>query len=133
MNAVELKKAIYAFLKTKCKRVYNEIAPPNTAYPFVTYSLGSSYTNDDQRQEVFFLAVDLWDNKPLDTTALETLASLVDGDGNMTTATGLHRRHYYSSGVLQFDTYRTARLELDDPDTNIHRRQLTYQVITYLE
>jgi len=133
MNVSELKKAIFAFLKTKCPRVYQSQAPTNTAYPFVTYSLGSSFTNADQRQEIFMLDVDVWDNKPLSTTALDTLVSNVDGDGSMTSATGLHRRHYYSGGIVQADFYREARMEIPDDDPAIRRRQLRYQVITYLE
>jgi len=133
MNVIELKKMIYAFLKTKTERVFPEMAPPNTTYPFITYGLSTSFTDPNQHMEIFTLEVDIWDNKPLDTTALETLTGTVDGDGAMTAASGLHRKHYYVSGTLRTDVYRDTRLEIDDPDPAIRRRQLRYTIYTYLQ
>jgi hypothetical protein len=133
MNTIELKKAIYAFLATKCGRTYPEQVPHNTAYPFVTYSLRSSFADENQRMEVFFLDIDVWDNKPMDTTDLETLVGQIDGDGSLTAASGLHRRHYYAAGILRADFYREGRLEIDDDDPAIRRRLLQYTVYAYLE
>jgi hypothetical protein len=132
MNVIEFKKMIDVFLLTKADRVFDGWAPPNTQYPFVTYTLSNSYTDENMVMERFYLIIDVWDNKPLDTTALETLVGTIDGDGHITAATGLHRKHYYVSGTLAADTYRESRNDIEDEDYNIRRRQLRYEVLVYL-
>lgn len=132
MNVIEFKKMIFNFLGTVADRVYEGWAAPNTPYPFVTYNLSSSSTDENMVMERFTLEVDIWDNKPLDTTALDTLTGSIDGNGNITSATGLHRKHYYSSGILIADCYRIGRLEIPDEDPNIRRRQLRYEILVYL-
>ncbi len=132
MNVIELKKMIYTFLKTMADRVFDRIAPPDTMYPFVTYNLRSSFTDENFVMERFMLDVDVWDNDPLDTTALETLVGSIDGDGHITAATGLHRKHYYVSAVVAADSYREGRFDIDDEDPNIRRRKLRYEVLVYL-
>jgi hypothetical protein len=132
MNTIELKKMIYTFLKTKASRVYpSDAVPDNAALPYTTYSLTSSFTDENQKLEVFTLLVDNWDNNP-DTTALETVTGSIDGDGNKVTATGLHNKKYFASGTLQACFYREARLEIDDEDPAIRRRQLRYAAQAYL-
>jgi hypothetical protein len=132
MNTIELKKMIYTFLKIKASRVYEYDAVPEKAVlPYTTYHLMSSFTDENQKLEVFTLLVDNWDNNP-DTTALETVTGSIDGDGNKVTATGLHNKKYFVSGTLQACFYREARLELKDEDPAIRRRQLRYAVQAYL-
>lgn len=129
MNILELRKAIQTFLLTKTTRVYFENAPENAAYPYVVFNLPSS-TENYQRED-FRLEVDIWGNSN-DTTALETLVGNIDGDGHISAATGLHRKHIYTNGVIQADIYRESRLVITDPDESVKRRQLIYTVKTYL-
>jgi hypothetical protein len=82
--------------------------------------------------ERFYVYIDIWDNKPEDTTVLETLTGSIDGDGNITTASGLHRKHYYLSTTVAADFYREARDDIEDDDPNVRRRQLRYEVLVYL-
>jgi len=132
MNTIELKKMIYTFLKAKTSRVYPaDSVPDNAVLPYTTYHLTSSFTDENQKLEVFTLLIDIWDNKS-DTTALETLVGSVDGDGHVSAATGLHRKKYFASGTLQSCFYREARLEIEDEDPAIRRRQLRYAVQAYL-
>lgn len=132
MSTIELKKMIYAFLRTKASKVYpSDSMPENATLPYTTYGLTSSFTDENQKLEVFSLFVDNWDNNP-DTTALETVTGSIDGDGSITGATGLHRKRYYTSGTLLASIYREARLEIEDEDPAIRRRRLRYEVQAYL-
>ena len=132
MNTIELKKMITTFLKTKASRVYaSDAVPGNAVLPYTTHKLTSSFTDENQKLEIFTLLVDNWDNKP-DTTALETVTGSIDGDGNKVSATGLHEKKYFVSGTLQACFYREARLEIEDEDPAIRRRQLRYEVQAYL-
>lgn len=132
MNTIELKKMITTFLKTKATRVYPyDAVPDNAALPYTTYRLTTSYTDENQKLEVFTLLVDNWDNNP-DTTALETVTGSIDGNGDKVSATGLHNKKYFASGKLQACFYRENRLEIEDEDPNIRRRQLRYEVQAYL-
>jgi hypothetical protein len=132
MNTIELKKMIDTFLKTKASRVYPlDAVPSNAKIPYTTFHLTSSFTDENQKLEVFTLLIDNWDNNP-DTTALETVTGNIDGNGDKVAATGLHNKKYFVSGTLQTCFYREARLELEDEDPAIRRRQLRYEVQAYL-
>lgn len=111
-------------------RVYNERAPKNTEYPYIIYNIVNS-DPDFQRQD-FVLEVDVWGNNS-NTTQIENLTDLIDGDGdlNPTNPSGFNRFKYFSSGVLQFNAYRMSRLTLPDSDEKIRRRQLRYEIKTY--
>jgi hypothetical protein len=99
--------------------------------PYTTYSLDSSIPDLNQKMERFMLLIDNWDNAA-ETTALETVTGSIDGNGDKVSATGLNNKKYFVSGVLQACFYREARLEIRDEDPNIKRRQLRYEVQTYL-
>jgi hypothetical protein len=132
MNTIELKKMITVFLKTKTSRAYAyDAVPDNAALPYTTYHLTSSFTDENQKLEVFTLLVDNWDNNS-DTTALDTVTGSIDGNGDKVLATGLHNKKYFVSGTLQACFYREYRLEIEDDDPNIRRRQLKYTVQAYL-
>jgi hypothetical protein len=132
MNVVELKKMIFAFLKTVTSRVYPfDAVDPNAVYPYTTYKLESSITDDNQKMERFLLLIDNWDNNP-DTTNLEKVTGDIDGDGDKVSASGLHNKKYFVSDTLQACLYRDSRLEIPDDDANIKRRQLRYEVQAYL-
>ncbi|MFA5130423.1 MAG: hypothetical protein WC477_05960 [Patescibacteria group bacterium] len=132
MNVIQLKTMIYTFLSGIATRVYDGQAPIDPTYPYVVYKLASSYVDEDQRIENFRLEIDIWDNKPLSATAIETLTGSIDGDGAITSASGLHRKHYYVGGTLQADFYRDSRFDITDEDPKIKRRQLNYLVKSYL-
>lgn len=132
MNVIALKTMVYTFLKTLTDRVYDGIAQPNAAFPYVTYALRYTNTDENMVMERVTMEVDIWDNKPIDTTALETLTGLIDGDGKVTGASGLHRKHYYSASVLTADSYRINRLDIEDEDPVIRRRKLIYEILSYL-
>ena len=130
MNILNLRKVIYDFLITKQTRTFYEVAPENTAFPYVTFNLASSFANLNQVGESFRLEVDVWDNV-LSTVALDTLVGQIDGDGAIVNASGLHRKHINNSKV-QADFYREARLSIPDEDERIKRRKLIYEVEAYL-
>lgn len=96
-----------------------EQAPEGTAYPYITYNLPNS--NEQEFREDFILEVNIWD-KSSDTTALETLTDNVDKKIN---------RLKYIDENMQVSFYRINRMMIPDPDPNIRRRELRYQVKTY--
>lgn len=130
MNIIELQKQIVTFLTTKATRVYFREAPENAVYPYVVYNLPSSIENYSNRED-FILEIDFWDNSNL-TTVIDTLVGSVDGDGDISSPTGLHRKLIYVDGTISAKLYREARLVIDDEDKRIEHRQLRYLMQTYL-
>lgn len=130
MNIIELQKQLVTFLKTKATRVYFREAPENAVYPYVVYNIPSSIENYSNRED-FILEVDFWDNSNL-TTVIDTLVGDVDGDGDISSPTGLHRKLIYVDGTISAKLYRDARLIIDDEDKRIEHRQLRYLIQTYL-
>lgn len=102
-------------------RVYHEEAPQDAELPYITYNFPTS--NENYQREDFILEIDVWGKAPY-TVPLETLVNSIDS--------ALHRSQYYAAGVVQASTYRINRLAIPDPDQDIRRRQLRYQVHTYL-
>jgi hypothetical protein len=103
MNVIELKKAIYTYLSGKSQRVFDGEAPVNVRYPYVVYSLDTSDTAENQKMEIFNLIIDIYGNAQFDYTDVDTLAGVIDGDGAIVSASGLHRKHYSASGVVTAD------------------------------
>lgn len=101
-------------------RTYLETAPPKSQFPYVVFSLPTSDESD--YREDFILEIDIWDNKPLDTTMVETLTDNIDKALN---------RSFVNTTDFQYSAYRMNRLMLPDPDENIRRRQLRYQIKYY--
>ena len=132
MNTKEIKKMIYSFLKTVTNNVYNEQAPAKVAYPYVIYNLELSDTMPDQKFEVHDLVIEIYGNDQFDSTSIDLIASNIDGDGAITNATGLHRKHYYVANTLQCDIYRESRDKIYESDGNIRVLELTYNVNAYL-
>ena len=110
---------IYNQLKLVHSNVYFEQAPENATFPYIVFKLPNSTENE--AREDFILEVDIWDNNS-DTTTLETLTNNID--------TQLNRTHHTETNVV-CSIYRINRLMIPDPDPNIRRRQLRYQVQTY--
>jgi hypothetical protein len=132
MNTIELKKMIKAFLATKSSRVYDTQAPAKIEYPYVVYTLDNSTPDENVKREDFTLVIDIFDNNQFNATDIETLAGTIDGDGAIVSASGLHRKHYFSNGVLQADFYRTNRDTIEEEDPKIRHMQLIYDVMSYL-
>ena len=133
MNVKELKTAVYEFLISLNTNVYDGQTVGKIQYPYIVYSLDSSLTDLNETREDFALTVDVFDNNQLDTSALDALIGLIDGDGIIAGSSGLHRKHYYESGVLQADFYRSSRNTLYETNENIRHVELTYDVMVYLE
>src|SRR5690606_23896298 len=104
-------------------RVYLEWAPQGATYPLVVYQLP---TSDEviERREDFILEVDVWD-QPEDgsTIASQNLSDRIDQAFN--------RLSYTDAGGWSSRFYRVNRLMIPDPDPNIRRRQLRYEIRTY--
>ncbi len=133
MNVIELKKMIYTFLATISSRVFDEIVPTEINYPYIVYTLESSETDENQKMEIFDLTIDIFSNVANDNTTIDTLVGQIDGNGNITSASGLHRKHYYEKDVLRADFYRYNRETYKEDNTKIVHKQISYEVYCYLE
>lgn len=111
--------------------VYLEQAPPDATFPYVTFRLTNSF--ELERREDYLMTVDVWDNikTSTDPTRIDQLVRIIDGNGDITTPTGLHRLQYYSTSNPTARIYREAKSMVPDPDEAIRRRHLRYRVITY--
>jgi len=97
-------------------------------FPYVSWRGPDLFENEDRDDGV--LEVDIWDDKA-DTTELERLADLIDGDGAKRDPSGLHRWRFYHAGNVQAILYRASRLDVPDPDPGLRRRRLTYRIHVY--
>lgn len=117
---INLLQHIYGKLSSVHPSTYLEKAPKGTSFPYVTFNMPTSI-EDDYRED-FILEIDIWDNKPNDTTMLETITTNIDTELN---------RKYENNSIFQCSIYRINRLMIPDPNESIRRRQLRYQVKTY--
>lgn len=138
MNTLELKKVIYSFLTGIHSNVFDSKVPGSVSYPRIVYTLEDSETDQNEKMEIFNLYVDVYDNDMLDGTDIDSLASQIDGDGDIKNATGLHRKHYYSTSI-QADFYRYNRDTIEEKGStignvrkNVKHIRLEYDVYAYL-
>ena len=129
MKGVEFSKAIGNYLASKVTRAYKSNAPEEAVFPYAVFYLPNSINTDPS--EDFYLDVDIWDNKQ-DTTALENLVDIIDGDGDVLNPTGLHHKTITADGITA-TFYRESRSEIEDEDPRLSRRQLQYSVRVYHE
>lgn len=130
IKIIEIRTLINSYLKTKHPRVYFEVAPDDAEFPYLVFDLPNS--NDDGSMEQFVLDVDGWDYpKNANTIPLETLMSVVDGDGDKANPSGLHRKSMVIPG-LSLTFYRENRIPLRDDDPAIRRRKHVYQIRTHV-
>lgn len=122
-----LRRVLQDFLLSVCARVYYQRAAPEAAFPRLVFDLPNSF--DDGQFEVYRLEVDGWDDSS-DTSVLEDLMAAVDGDGDMESPTGLHRK-VLSTDDLTATVFRESRLSLIDDDERLRRRQYVYAVKVY--
>lgn len=127
---IALRKTIQAYLETKHPRVYFKRAPEKAAFPYLVFDFQPSFTPDEGREQLL-IDIDGWD-KPTDgdSTALETLMQNVNGDGDLSSPSGLDRQ-----AILANDILAVFRLEsrdpVDDDDPLILRRKYTYNTTMY--
>ncbi|MCR8635748.1 DUF3168 domain-containing protein [Paenibacillus radicis (ex Xue et al. 2023)] len=120
-KVTELRKVIQSQLKVIHPRVFYEITPDNTKFPYIVFELPNSV--DDGTMENFVLEVDGWDAPTdADTMPLEQLMSNIDE--------ALHKKVVTGEG-LAFIFYRENRMSLPDDDKRIRRRKYVYQVRTF--
>jgi len=112
---IKLRELIKAKLVLILPSVYFNRAPPSAVFPFISFSISSSYM--DGEVEVWGLDVDVWD-KNADTTTLENIANDICGS--------LHRAHLIGDGI-SIKIYKENRLSPDDDDPAIKRRKITFQ------
>ena len=129
MNILELREEIQTFLETLGYEVHYQHAPQTATFPYIVFDLVDS--TDVETREDFNLEVDVWDNIQ-NTTRLETLVGNIDGDGDIQSPTGLNRKLIFTDNNMSAKIYRTNRLSLPEPDITLRRRQLRYDIQTYL-
>lgn len=120
----DLRKAIDALLVSLHPRSFYQMARGNQVKPYVTWDLTST---DDGDMEVYMLEVDGWADAA-DNTALEAMMEAIDGDGDLTAPTGLHRRVLTIAGNPVGTIYRESRQPVPDDTDQIQRRRNTYQI-----
>lgn len=127
---IKLLQLIFSKLISIHSRVYQERVPrkdENTnkapLFPYIVFNLKNLDNSDSRDDNV--LEIDIWDNKPLDTTELETLADSIEAY--------FKENKYHTNNFLQASFYKISRQPIPDPDENIRRRQLRYQVKVYFK
>lgn len=128
METVKLLKAINSYLLTRCSRVYNEKAPQDAEFPYITYVISSSF--DLNPGENCNLLIDIWDDKK-ETIGIETLVDRIDGNGNILNPTGLNRKIIFGEDNIIANAYRENRLNVLDPNEKLRRRQLRYRLVAH--
>ena len=113
---IDLRKAILVKLKASYPRVYFQSAPELASFPYLVFDIPSIY-DDGEGTETATVDVDAWDNSA-DTTALETLITLVNAELNKSTLT---------SGDLTATFYLDTKIPLTDDVPEIRRRKYIYQ------
>ena len=125
-----LRKTVKAYLDTKHAHVYFNRAPEKADFPYLVFSFAPSFTPDEGREQLL-VDIDGWD-KPGDgdSTALEALMDSVNGDGDLSTPSGLDRQAIQANDILAVFRLE-SRDPLDDPDPQILRRKYTYNTTVY--
>ena len=115
----DILKQIKVLITETSYKHYNENAPDKAVYPFVTYELSNSFSNEDT--EVFVLDIDGWDSytDAVGTQRLETMMSVITAklQESVKALTG-------ASMMFILDNRKT----LHEPDTSIRRKKYTFQV-----
>ena len=113
-----------AYLKTLPIRVSYQDATGNNEPPYVVVDIVNMRDDGEGRQSLV-VDIDFWD-KNADTTELDELVALVNGDGSITNPTGLNKRTLTNdNGMVTF--FLDDTLSLKDDDKRIRRRKCIYQ------
>lgn len=113
---IELLKFVYGQLSVLGHGVYDDLPPAGTKYPFIQYTVYEPYRNNNP--ELYTLTVDIWDRNN-GTFRVETVTSEVDA---------ILENLYYNNECISATVKRQSRQPVGDPDQEIKRRQLNYQI-----
>ncbi len=114
---VKFRTAIQSFLKSIHQRVYFQIAPENTTYPYLVFDI-TQILDDGETMQVAVVDIDGWDMPSTgDTTVLETLMA------NVNTL----NKSVLTKDEITATFYLDRILPLLDDDKRIRRRKYIYQ------
>lgn len=111
-----VKKFIYNELTKLGYKVYDSRPPANVPYPFIEYSADIPFRNINPL--LYVLTINIWDRAETSVT-VETVADDIDN---------LIENLSYIDEHIQVKVKSQARQQIDDPDIEIKRRLLTYQL-----
>ena len=114
----ELKTIIRALLLEICPNVYYEDAPPEKLFPHIVFDLNCFFSGD---RWDYSLELNVWD-RSIDTEAVDVLADAC-------TKALDHRCEL--TDTLQYRIYRATRNKVEDPDPEVRRRRLTFDLYAY--
>lgn len=117
----EILKDLKTTLGTTEYSYYNEIAPDEAAYPFITYEVDNSFTDGDATETVF-VYLDFWDifSRTGSTVGLENMMTDV--------VKLLYRRKVVVEDTLSFRYILDKRRWIRDPEDDIRHRRGFYQI-----
>ena len=122
--------AITTKLNTLTSRAfYGDVIAPDTKLPYTTWKYPS--TTDIESLEDFIIEVTITASGT-DADRIEGIVEAIDGDGSLTSPTGLNYWHSGSGARPTFRMFRINRLTLPSVDENLLRRQLRYRARVYL-
>lgn len=99
---------------------YNEIAPDNATYPYLTYEIVNT-NPDNEATEAIYVDIDGWDNYSAtgSTVRLETMMTAI--------VRAFNKKRLESNGVSA-TFYLYDRKMIRDSDDSIRRRKLMFEV-----
>ncbi len=127
---IELRRILTAHLKTIHPRVYfADDAPADAEYPYIVYDI-LDIPDNGQGHQVANIDIDGWD-APADgdTTELENLMELINGDGNVKSLggpSGLNKK-VLTAEKIKAVFFLDRKLPLTEADKSIKRRKYVYQ------
>jgi len=111
-------KKIYSLLKQVNSNVYHERVPQGTQLPYVVFNVGSAFSGMDS-EATFSLEINVWDNKGSDVAELEEITNNI--------AEFLYARTC-NNGIINLWFNQPEIFPIPDPDENIRRRQINFNV-----
>lgn len=97
MNMNAFADMLYDVLRLKHTRVYRNKGPQSPTYPFVIYRVESAM--DMSPSEDLYVHVDIYEDENVSVRALESLADLIDGNGDGLEPTGLNQLILRANGL----------------------------------
>ena len=110
---------VYNKLKETGLEVYDKSPPARTPYPFLKYEVAIPYRHVNPL--IAELTVDIWDNST-GSYNIEMLANTVDFT---------FENLSYQDEFIQVKAKRQFRSKLEEPEQELKRRQLKYQLRTF--